>query len=90
MAPHLPLPCSSSQRQLAVRLPACHQMIGHPPAEVRAAALKAMDVLDPFDADTTAQEISAARALASEAEDQFIMLSDVHLDNPVVCDGSGS
>lgn len=49
-----------------------------------------MDVLDPFDADTTAQEISAARALASEAEDQFIMLSDVHLDNPVVCDGSGS
>lgn len=62
-------------------------MMGFPPTEKRAESLDAMGTVDPLGVVKTPQEMLKVKELEDEATDaMFIVLSDVHLDNPKVVD----
>mmetsp|Transcript_33 Transcript_33/g.115 ORF Transcript_33/g.115 Transcript_33/m.115 type:complete len:519 (-) Transcript_33:47-1603(-) len=62
-------------------------MMGFPPPEKRVDSLLAMGTVDPMGLLTTPHELRKVQALEEEAEaSMFVILSDVHLDNPRVFD----
>ena len=61
------------------------QVMGLPPAEPRTTTLQAYGIEDTFETGLRPHQLAGMRELEEKAHDTiFIILSDVHLDKPVV------